>query len=219
MTDYDGLLALVNKRRSCRHFKPDPVPEEYIRKIVDVARLAPSGANSQPWDFVVVKKEDLRRKVYGFIDELGALTRKMELDRDPNRPSSTVGIGTGDRQPPVLIVLVGDPRTIGAYPILGRVERGEWILDASLANAFMCMHLAATSLGLGSGWLTITSHNYVEIRVKDLLQIPQEMVIFDTMTLGFPIAEPAPRKTRAVDDVLHYDGYDMAKYRVNPVGR
>ena len=177
MTDYEGLLDLVKKRRSCRHFKPDAVPDEYIRKIIEVARWAPSGANTQPWDFVVVKKPELRQKIYGYIEDLNALTRKFETERDPNRPSSTGGIGAGDRQPPVLIVLVGDPRTIGGYPIMGRVEKGQSILEASLANTFVYMHLAAASLGLGAGWVTITCHNYMQVRVKDLLQIPQEMTI------------------------------------------
>jgi len=54
--DYEGLLELVKKRRSIRRFKPDPIPDEYLDKILGVARWAPSGFNMQPWEFVVVRK-------------------------------------------------------------------------------------------------------------------------------------------------------------------
>ena len=61
--DYDSLLELVKMRRSIRRFKPDPVPDEYIDRIIEVARYAPSGFNMQPWEFVVVKKPELRSKI------------------------------------------------------------------------------------------------------------------------------------------------------------
>ncbi len=60
--DYDSLLALVKKRRSIRRFKPDPISDESIDKIIEVARWAPSGFNLQPWEFVVVKKPELRKR-------------------------------------------------------------------------------------------------------------------------------------------------------------
>jgi len=56
--DYDGFLELVKKRRSIRLFKPDAVPDEYIDKIIEAARWAPSGANVQPWEFLVIKKPE-----------------------------------------------------------------------------------------------------------------------------------------------------------------
>ena len=46
---YDALLELVKERRTVRRFKPDPVPPDYIAKIIDVARWAPSGFHTQPW--------------------------------------------------------------------------------------------------------------------------------------------------------------------------
>ncbi len=51
---YDMLLKLVKTRMSVRKFRPDPIPEDTIDKILEVARWAMSGANSQPWEFVVV---------------------------------------------------------------------------------------------------------------------------------------------------------------------
>jgi len=57
---YEDLLELVEQRRSIRRFQTKPVPDQYIEKIIEVARWAPSGFNSQPWEFVVVRKEELK---------------------------------------------------------------------------------------------------------------------------------------------------------------
>ena len=58
--DYESLLELLNTRRSIRRFKPEPIPDEYVDKIIEAARLAPSAFNAQPWEFVVVKKKELK---------------------------------------------------------------------------------------------------------------------------------------------------------------
>ena len=59
---YDHLLTLVKNRRTIRKFKPDPLPEGSVEKIIEVARWAPSGFHTQPWEFVVVQKERGERR-------------------------------------------------------------------------------------------------------------------------------------------------------------
>ena len=80
--DYAHLLELVKKRRSIRRFKPDPIPDEYIEKIIEVARWAPSGFNMQPWEFVVVKKPELRKKIVQYISEYWKQAKSMEATRE-----------------------------------------------------------------------------------------------------------------------------------------
>ncbi len=63
-TAYETLLDLVKYRMSVRNLKPDPIPDHYVDKVLEVARWAMSGANSQPWEFVVVKDAALRRKLF-----------------------------------------------------------------------------------------------------------------------------------------------------------
>ena len=55
--DIDHLINLLKSRRSIRAYKPDPIPDEFIQKIIEAARWAPSGGNSQPWEFIVIKKK------------------------------------------------------------------------------------------------------------------------------------------------------------------
>ena len=60
---YDVLLDLVKARHSVRKFKPDPIPADTIDKILEIARWAMSGANSQPWEFVVVTDPDTKKQL------------------------------------------------------------------------------------------------------------------------------------------------------------
>ncbi|MBW1802488.1 MAG: nitroreductase family protein [Deltaproteobacteria bacterium] len=80
--DYDSLLELVQKRRSIRRFKPDPIPDEYVDKIIEVARWAPSGFNMQPWEFVVVREAGLKEKIVQWIGAYWQTSRDMETNRE-----------------------------------------------------------------------------------------------------------------------------------------
>ncbi len=60
---YENFLTLVRLRRSIRRLKPDPIPDETIDRIIEAARWAPSGFNTQPWEFIVVRKQALRDRI------------------------------------------------------------------------------------------------------------------------------------------------------------
>jgi len=53
----------IEQRRSIRKFKSDPIPDKYITALLDSARLAPSGSNSQPWRFKIVKDQQTKEKL------------------------------------------------------------------------------------------------------------------------------------------------------------
>jgi len=73
------VTEAIKQRRSIRRFKPDPVPDEYLREMLEAARLAPSGSNRQPWRFIVTtdaeEKKILRRVSLdqAFIEEAPAV--------------------------------------------------------------------------------------------------------------------------------------------------
>ena len=62
--DYDQLYDIIARRMSIRRLKPDPIPDDYVQKILEAGRWAMSGANSQPWEFVVVKDEQVKRALF-----------------------------------------------------------------------------------------------------------------------------------------------------------
>jgi 5,6-dimethylbenzimidazole synthase len=218
MMDYENLFSIVKERRSCRRFKTDSIPDDYVKKIIDMARWAPSGANSQPWEFIVVKKKDLRQKISQFVKDFISIYYKLEHTRKPalRFPSLTGPVDKiGYEDAPVFIVLCGDRRTIEAYPRYTAVEISDEILESSLANAFLYMQLAAGVLGLGSQWVSAVRMWYVQCLIRDLLGIPDEFVIYDMFVVGYPASKPKPRMVRNREEMVHEDYYDKDKLRSN----
>ena len=214
--DYENLLKLVKARRTIRKFKDDPVPDEYVEKIIEAARWAPSGANSQPWEFIVVRDKGIKDRMVDIMNEHSEYSRKVELTREEDvrflsisRPVKEPGY----KNAPVFIILCGDPRTKEAYPLLTTLTRGDSHFASSLASAFLYMALAATTLGLGSQWVSATGHPFVECLLKELLGIPQKLGIYDMMVVGYPAYQPRERLVRERVEMVHEGRYDKAKYR------
>ena len=217
--DYDGLLELVSKRRSIRRFKPDLIPDDYLDKIIEVARWAPSGANSQPWEFVIVKDPELKNGIVKLFEEHMSYAHKMELTREPELISPAYAKPLqelpGFASAPVFIVLCGDPRTINTYPLSAAVISGHSIFISSLASAMLYMHLAATTLGLGSQWVTATSFPFEQTMIKNLLKIPEGLEIYDMMVVGYAEMEPRPRLTKNREEIVHYNNFDMGRFKTD----
>jgi nitroreductase len=220
--NYESFLELVKKRRSIRRFKPDPIPEEYVDRIIEAARWAPSGFNSQPWEFVVIKDKKLKDDV-------------MRIIRPP-RPAGASGFSKLEdmcepwmrqkRQPwldpemeyqnaPVLILLFGDTRTQLGLPMVVRCDPNikQSIYLSSLANAFLYMHLAATTLGLASQWVSSVALPYNHCLLKNLLHIPNEMEVYDMIALGYPAYKSRPKLMRPLDKMVHRDYFGEEDFR------
>ena len=217
MVDYSDLLALVQSRRSIRAFTQEPVPDDAVEKIIEAARWAPSGANSQPWEFLVVREQETKDAMASIVRDLMELGHKTELTRPEElRWPSAARPVTADppfKNAPVLIVVCGDPRVSKSFPLLTYLERGQSHLISGMASAFLYMTLAATSLGLGCHWVSQVGHGYVSARLKELLGIPEDYLIYDMLSLGHPAMEPKPRLVREREAMTHHERYDHDKYR------
>ena len=204
---YEELLSLVKGRRSCRRFLSNPVPDELVQKIIEVARWAPSGANSQPWEFVVIKEQELRDKIIGiFADHLPSQEVKPGM-KDP----------MGFKNAPVFIILYGDARVrpFAPPPVQKSDENWKFVLTSSLAISYQYMHLAAASLGLATRWVSAIGWPQIEQKVKMLLGIPEEFVTYDMMALGTTDFVPAEKKMRPLSEVAHYGWCDRSEFRTD----
>ena len=210
--DYDGLLDLFKKRRSVRRLKPDPIPDEVIDKVIEAGRWAPSGANSQPWEFLIIKKKELKEQIMALANADREANLRLEETRPPElrHPQRQ---GPNVAEAPVFIMLLGDERTEDTYPLVAKVNHGRETFISSLADAFLYMHLAAASLGLGSRWVSTVNRPYLQPIIKKMLNIPQHLEIYDMMVLGYPMAQPSPRSVRPREEMVHRDSYDLAKHR------
>jgi nitroreductase len=218
--NYEELLELAKNRRSIRRFKPDPIPDEYIDKIIEVARWAPSGFNQQPWEFVVIKKPELRSQIVGYCKEQLLLGHKMNAVGDPNRMAADsiqrLAPGEGKFEvAPVLILLLGDHRTSEGLPSAAKygTDYLHTTFNASLTCSFLYMHLAATTLGLAAQWLSSSQTPYVNFMIKELLGIPRYLSIYNMLALGYPAAQPNPRLVRPREEMVHNDYCGSENFR------
>lgn len=217
--DYATFMDLVKHRRTIRRFKPDPVPDEDIEKIIEAARWAPSGFNMQPWDFVVIRDRQLREAIRGWIHDYHKLVMKTESAREawqrvPRRPSHDPEMDY--RIAPVYILVLGDTRTLKGLPTSMRydAERRQAIHTSSLANAYLYMALAAETLGLATEWTSSVAVAYTHCLTKDLLGIPPELEIYDMMAVGYPAYKLTTRKLlRDKDKMVHYDRCAAGSFR------
>jgi len=218
--DYDSFLELVKRRRTIRRYKSDPVPDEYIDKIIEAARWAPSGYNSQPWEFVVVKDKKLKDTMVEIIRAYSEQSSKMETAREPwqrQKPRPWRDVEMDYRNAPVFILLFGDTRTQVGLPMAVRFDndRRRSIFNSSLAGAFLHMLLAATSLGLASQWVSQVAEPYAHCMLKDLLGIPEKLEVYDMMALGYAAYEPRPKLMRDKEKMVHYGYCGEADFRTD----
>lgn len=203
--EIDAFLDLVKRRRSVRRFKPDPVPDEAIEKVLEAARWAASGANSQPWEFIVVKDPEKKRAIAEVFVESSRAMR--QIDRSfPHQEESTLQEKFAGA--PVLVVVCGDPHLKEAYPLLSRREE---TFHVSMGAALQHLHLAVAALGLGSCWGTVG--NATEGPLKEILKIPRHLQVFEVISVGYPAAPPRPGYRRELEAMVHRERLDGAKIR------
>jgi nitroreductase len=222
--DYDSFLDLAKARRSIRRFKSDPIPDEYVDKIIEAARWAPSGFNSQPWEFVVIRDKKLKDEVVKIIKpprSVGASGFSgledmcepwMRLKRHP-----WLDPEMEYQNAPVFILLFGDTRTQVGLPVSVRYNphMRQSIFISSLANAYLYMLLAAAALGLATQWVSMVASPSNHCRLKNLLHIPLEVDIYDMLVLGYPAYKSRPKLLRPVDKMVHRDYFGEDDFRTD----
>jgi nitroreductase len=209
---YDALLELVRKRRTIRRFKSDPVPADYITKIIDVARWSPSGFHTQPWEFVVIEEKEIKEKIVSVLERYGPPIR------NPNEEAPGTGPLRGRFDAaPVFIILLGDWRARVGLPDAAQSSdtRVDNLFRTGLAGAFLSMQLAATALGLASQWYSAAAGQHAQSAIKALIGVPEGLRIFDMMVLGYAADEPIPKDVRELKDMIHYNACGVQDFRTD----
>lgn len=205
------LLEVIRKRRSIRVFLPKPVPDEYVKLIVEAGRWAPSGANSQPCEFIVIKKPEIRARLAALLEEMGAWEKKMEakhVDRSKGEVVFPVNSFVYARSVPVWIAVVADPRAKRLSIHVGD-DSEERIYRQSIGMAIQNMWLMATALGLATVDVTIRK---IQPELKALLGVPDPLEVTDLLPIGYT-NQKREKDRRPLEEVLHFDRYDVSKMR------
>ena len=212
---YDALMEVIRDRRTSRAFDPEfEIPRAHYDLILEAARHGPSGANAQPWHFIVVTENDTKAQLGDYF--VAEARRRGKLKMKFPTPNYA-----GMKTAPGLIVVLGDFRYTRAFPVLGdgseldRMyhENAERILLQCVAAATMSAHLAASALGYAVWWVTAIGQEEAQAAFKPLLGVPDDLSVLDIMCFGPPAQPPYKRWKKDLDEIRSWDRFDMRAYQ------
>ena len=211
---YEQLMDVIRNRLTSRQFSPKiSVPREHIEMVLEAARHAPSGANAQPWHYIVVTDPQVKRKIADYFVEEQRRRAKMKMKfPTPNY--------RGLESAPGFIVVVADFRFMRAFPVLldgsdldkQYQQNAERILLQSVAASTMSAHLAAAALGYQVWWVTAIGQEAAQTALKPLLGIPDDLAVIDIMLFGVPAKPPYKRWKKALPQIMNWERFNMANY-------
>jgi nitroreductase len=213
-TRYDAIIDVMRRRMTSRAFDPSyAVPREHYEMILEAARHAPSGANAQPWHFIVITDQGLKIAIMDYF-------REEQVNRARLRMKFPTPDYRGLATAPGMIVIASDFRWVKAFPVLNDgsdldrmyQENAERILLQSVAAATMSAHLAAAALGYNVWWVTAIGQQKAQEAMKPLLGIPEQLSVLDIMCFGPPAKQPYKRWKKSLGEIVHWNRFDPAHF-------
>jgi nitroreductase len=178
--DDKSFYDVIAGRRTIRRFKPEPVTRELLERLVDVGRLAPSAANLQPLEFIVVDETGLKAEVFPCLKWAAYI--------------APAGDPKPGEEPAAYIVTLANTKV--------REKMFEYDIGAAMEN----MLLAALAEGVGSCWLLSIDRD----KLRAVLGVPEDYRVDSVLALGYPAEEPTAevmgescRYWKAADGRLH----------------
>jgi len=194
------VFEAIRSRRSHRSFRDDPVEREKIDRVLEAAIWAPSPANSQPWEFVVVEGETARKQLIE-LSERAKQTGTIEIHGYSFVRPVTFGDSAGTEEPevnplqryslsflkkvPVMIAVIGNP---ASRIHQARTESADEGYKYACAAAIQNMLLAAHAQGLGSLWFTFFDRQLV----TRFLNLDASRHLVAIVCIGYPDGTPKP---------------------------
>jgi len=177
------MMEAITGRRSVRSYTPDQVPEEKLQKVVEAVRWAPSWANTQCWEVIVVREEGTKKQL---VETLAS--------GNPAREAIL--------QAPLTLVMIAIEGRAGFKKGEVCTDKGDWYMfDCGLATQNLC--LAAHAEGLG----TVIVGLFDAAKAREVLQVPQGKRVVVITPLGFPEKVPSPPKRKEIAEFVHHEVY------------
>lgn len=173
----NGFYKAVFSRRDVRsHFTSEPIDDKILSKILNAAHHAPSVGFSQPWNFILIKDMETRKKIKDSFD--GERKHSSNLVDEPKRSKYLSLKLEGILDSAVNICVTYDPSKFGPF-VIGRTsipETGIYSVCCAIQNLW----LAARTEGIGLGWVSILSND----DLKKILGIPEHIIPIAYLCLG-----------------------------------
>lgn len=208
------FFAVLDTQRALRRFRPDPVPDEVIHRVLEAATRAPSARGAEPWFFVVVRDAMLRSAIadrYRAAWQAGlrrsattAADRDIEDRPHYRRMMRAAGALAGTlAEVPVLVVCGLDHEQLGPIADPAGGLRSPVAAYASIFPAVQNLMLAARALGVGSTLTTL--HTGFQAALRSLLGVPERVEIVAIVPLGYPRDRFGPTRRKPVEAVAFSD--------------
>lgn len=174
----------IRGRRSVRKFSSEPVSDEELGAILEAARWAPSWANTQCWEIVVVRDGATKK----------ALSELLVPERNPAKQAVA--------EAPVVLAVCGRKGVSGFYKGVPVTDKGDWLMF-DVALAVQNMALMAHALGLGTVIVGALDH----ARAGELLGLPDDVELVVLMPIGRPAHEPKAPPRKPLSEFVHLERY------------
>ena len=205
----NGLYKAIFSRRDVRsHFTSKPIDNEILSRILNAAHHAPSVGFSQPWNFILIKDYDTRKKIKESFEM--ERERSSQFVEEPRKSKYLSFKLEGILDSPLNVCITYDPSKFGPF-VIGRSnipETGIYSVCCAVQNLW----LAARTEGIGLGWVSILSND----TLKKILNLPEHVIPVAYVCLGYvskfaqkPDLEGANWLPRLeLKDVLYYEKWD-----------
>lgn len=179
----ENLMEVIKGRRSIRNYLDKEVPQEVLDQVLEAVRWAPSWANTQCWEVVVVRDPQIKQKLQETMSKGNPATRAIV-------------------EAPLVLVVCGKLQSAGYYKGEVTTKFGDWFLfDLGLATQNLC--LAAHSLGLGTVIAGLFDHD----KAGEAVKLPSGYDVVALIPMGYPSKGTGAPKRREVTEFTHYDHF------------
>jgi nitroreductase len=204
------LFDAIKGRKSIRRFKPTPVPDEDIKKILDAGRWAPSANNTQPWSFIVVKDRELLTNMAAAVREMiDRMVPFAENEKQSQRLSAYKNnYYTFFEHAPAMVVVLMEAYDAGTDRLLAKMGYSAEDIKRlrpspglqSVAAAIQNMLLAAYALGYSSCWMT--GPTVAQEAFEKLFGFGKEKFVAALLPLGEADENPPSRPRRPIEEMM-----------------
>ena len=214
MTPDPGLFATIHSLRAMRRLKPDPVPDEMIKQILEAGTCAPSGQNLQRWAFLVVndapgKRFFGERYDYWMRNRFGnLLARRSEPSKEGRLIDAALHLSEHIHEAPLLLFCCGTRD----WPFVVPPEARVGLAPPSYGSIYPCVQnilLAARGLGLGASLTTM--HQMFEPELHEFFGIPTGYGVVAVIPIGFPLGRFGPVSREPAASKTHFNRWGQSK--------
>lgn len=213
----DDIIDVITSRKSIRRYRPDPIPDEMIDKILEAARWAPTGENYQPWRLIVIRDQETRNRI-GDLAKLGSGSRMTAWYCMGEMQKRFEGIKDPEKRERVLKFMYSGEVSEFAkkaplvITVIGSLMEGSVDVPYDLSACIENMLLEAHSLGLGACWVhgPVASTRDAK-KFKEILGIPTgmgEYKVIAYVAIGWPAEDRKhPRPKKSLEEIVYWESF------------